>query len=330
MATDALKVPFRTLSARRVPFRTSRAQVPDVSGVPFGVLNLNPPMLFPGGLPTRKARRAKPACGPSAQRPPREGRSASEGRVRDMARCLEGTLQGVERLEGHPQGIAAVPKAPFTGTPPCGWARALRARRPRSGPDQAPPSTRQETTARPSADRRSTTRTRDITPAPNAPYAIDDRRGHEPLDTKPQVTRRSDLAETSMEPLQDIEHPASSEHRPCPEPSSRQTLHRTAPRGCRAAPAKQARPIPTRRTMRGHRQAHRWIQAERPEGALQDTAPSARTTEPDPKKAADLRKQTFPSPIQNMTKTPTHPGGGPDAILSAGTDRGGRVDLACG
>ena len=77
-------------------------------------------------LPWAPAARRSPPRGPDAQRSADEEgsaskrRSADEGRFRDMARCLEGALQDVERLEGHPQDIAAVPNAPLAAYHPAG------------------------------------------------------------------------------------------------------------------------------------------------------------------------------------------------------------------
>jgi hypothetical protein len=89
--------------------------------------------------PTRPASRARPL----RRRGPLRGRGAlrvaCEGRFRDVGGCLEGALQGVERPMGAPQDIAAVPQAPLTACHPQGGRRALRVRRPRSGPDQVPP-----------------------------------------------------------------------------------------------------------------------------------------------------------------------------------------------
>jgi len=51
---------------------------------------------------------------------PARGRSAGEGRFRDVGGCLEGALQDVERPKGAPQDIAAVPQAPLAACHPAG------------------------------------------------------------------------------------------------------------------------------------------------------------------------------------------------------------------
>jgi hypothetical protein len=134
-ATGAPRPPpaKRALPARRARCRERRFRDGcDVLRVPFRTLNLNPPMLFPGVCPPARLGGRGPAGGARVA----GGVScvwACEGRFRDVACCLEGALQGVERPMGALQGIAAVPQAPLAACHPQGGRRALRARRPRSG-----------------------------------------------------------------------------------------------------------------------------------------------------------------------------------------------------